>query len=174
LGLKKLAAVSESSSPNPLIAGGNEMKRMLILAAVVLLIVPASAMAGMTAFMNMDELSSKEMASTTGQAGITLDVNATVASGYGAWEDSDGAAGYLHTGVVSVDFGAQTVAASVLIDACSDGAGNSYIVVKNVGSIALNNTVTVKVGATVDVGRELGNFYSNTTVSALTLKISGH
>jgi len=154
------------------------MKKMLILAAVVLLMVPASAMAGMTAFMNMDELSSKELASTTGQAGISLDVNAGIAAGgYGAWQDVDGASGMVHTGVVTGVFGATTLALQDLrIDACTKGAGlTSYIVIDTNGNtIAVNNMVTVRVGATVNAGRTLGNFYTNATLSSLVVKIAGH
>jgi len=63
------------------------MKKLVIL-AVALLIVPASAMAGMTAFMNMDELNSKEMATVTGQTGISIDSRTMIDSGQISWTDT--------------------------------------------------------------------------------------
>jgi len=57
------------------------MKKLLVLAAALLILLPANAMAGMTAFMDMDELSNTELASTTGQAGITLRTSMTIVTG---------------------------------------------------------------------------------------------
>lgn len=68
------------------------MKKMLAIAAAMLLVLPVLAMAGMTAFDNMTELG-PEMADVTGQVGITIDTSVQVTDGFLAWGDSDGYTG---------------------------------------------------------------------------------
>lgn len=157
------------------------MKKLLVLAAVALLLVPASAMAGMTAFMNMDELSSKEMASTTGQAGITLNAELTIVTGgYIGWGDDDGC-----TSVVNAtNQGWLTLKSiwsdgitlnGVTIDVCSNELGNQWIVV-GVPALTLNQGIrAIKVGSTRDSDDSLGELQIvDLSVAAVTIHVRGH
>jgi len=65
------------------------MKKMLILVAVLLL--PLSAMAGIAAFMNMNEANDQDLAQISGQTGISIEVtNLDQSIGQAGWEDGDG------------------------------------------------------------------------------------
>jgi len=157
------------------------MKRLLVLAAAILLLVPATAMAGMTAFMNMDELSSSEMASTTGQAGITLRASLTIVTGgYIAWGDDDGCT----TTVNATNQGWLTLKSiwstgtnltDVTIDVCSNELGDQWIVVK-VPTMTLNQGIrAIKVGSTRDSDDSMGELQIvNLSLAAVTIHVRGH
>jgi len=155
------------------------MKKLLVLAAL-LLMVPVSAMAGMTAFMDMDELSNNELAQTTGQVGITINTSiGSITGGYVAWGDSDGCAGcgstagWLSLSTLTITTG-QNI--SMTVDACTTAAGTSYLVLGiTSGSINLD-IAHMRVGSAAGAGADMGEL----SVSALnlgggvTLKITGH
>jgi len=140
------------------------MKKLVIL-AVALLLVPVSAMAGMTAFTNMDELSSKEMATVTGQSGITVDLNNTaITSGSIYWTDDDGLpAAYPSEGVVKIALGQVTTGvASLDIDAGTVNADKTYVIL-TMGAATLNATVnSITLGSTegdADAGKSFGKIH---------------
>jgi hypothetical protein len=135
------------------------MKKILVLAACVLLLLPVSAMAGMTAFMGMDELSNSEMSDVTGQTGITIDVDLAVTGGYIAWGDDDGctngtvlgATGYLILSTVTMS---NVHITGLEIDACSDGT-TTYLDIY-VPTLTLNQRVhAIRLAATADFGAGL-------------------
>jgi len=156
------------------------MKKLLVLAAVALLLVPASAMAGMTAFMNMDELSSKEMASTTGQAGITLNASLTIVTGgYIGWGDDDGCT----TTVNGTNQGWLTLSSiwstgislnGLTVDVCSDGTESWLTVV--IPAMTLNTGVrAIKVGSLINTDDSMGELQIvNLSLSSVTLQVRGH
>jgi len=157
------------------------MKKLLVLAAAILLLVPASAMAGMTAFTNMDELSSSEMASTTGQAGITLRASLTIMTGgYIAWGDDDGCT----TTVNATNQGWLTLKSiwstgtnltDVTIDVCSNTAGDQWIVV-GIPTMTLNQGIrAIKVGSTRDSDDSMGELQIvDLSLAAVTIHVRGH
>jgi len=157
------------------------MKKLLVLAAALLLMVPASAMAGMTAFMDMDELSASEMASTSGQAGITLQASITIVTGgYIAWGDDDGCTitvnstnqGWLTLASIWSD---GTTLTDVTVDVCSNEAGNEWVVIK-VPSMTLNQGIrAIKVGNTKNTDASMGELdIVNLSLAALTIRVRGH
>jgi len=157
------------------------MKKLLVLAAALLLMVPASAMAGMTAFMNMDELSSNEMAQTSGQAGITLTTSLTIITGgYIGWGDDDGCTatvnatnqGWLTLASIWSD---GTTLTDVTVDVCSNELGNEWIVIK-VPSLTLNQGIrAIKVGNTKNADASMGELViSNLSLAAVTIHVRGH
>jgi len=104
------------------------MKKLLILIAVLLL--PLSAMAGVAAFMSMDEANDQDLAQVTGQTGVSIEIqNMNQSIGTAGWEDNDGFAGAPSTGAVvlgtitmsGVDVG------TVIIDAGTIGAASSRV-----------------------------------------------
>jgi hypothetical protein len=157
------------------------MKKLLVLAAVLLLIVPATAMAGMTAFMDMDELSSNELADTTGQAGITLRTTLTIVTGgYIGWGDDDGCT----TTVNATNQGWLTLSSiwsdgvtltDVTIDVCSNEAGDQWVVIA-VPTLTLNQGVrAIKVGSLINTDDSMGELQIvNLSLAAMTIHVRGH
>lgn len=100
------------------------MKKLLVLIVAALLLAPVSAMAGMNAFMDMDELSNSELASTTGQTGITINTTLDIDGGWIAWGDDDGCAGttanagWLVLGNIT---SSAIVTTGLTIDVCTNG-----------------------------------------------------
>ncbi len=162
------------------------MKKLLVLAAALLLLVPATAMAGMTAFIDMDELSNNELADTTGQAGITLTTTVQVLTGgYIAWGDDNGCAqtlGETWNGWLSLSsiWSDGITLSEVLIDVCWDGTNNWLTIA--VPAMTLNQGVrAVRVGPTAALGgpdltaASLGEIrISGLQLAAITLQIRGH
>jgi len=157
------------------------MKKLLVLAAALLLMVPASAMAGMTAFMDMDELSSSEMASTTGQAGITLKATAEIVTGgYIAWGDADGCTwtiggssqGWL---TLSQLWSNGTVLDGLTVDVCTGEDSLSWLVIR-IPSMTLNQGVGfIKIGSLRDSGDSLGELnVVSLSVANVDLRVRGH
>jgi len=157
------------------------MKKLLVLAAALLLMVPASAMAGMTAFMDMDELSSSEMASTSGQAGITLRASLTIVTGgYIGWGDDDGCTATVSTtaqGWVTLAsiWSTGTTMNDVTVDVCTGEAGATWIVVQ-VPALTLNQGIrAIKVGSLRNTGASMGELnIVNLSVANVNLRVRGH
>jgi hypothetical protein len=167
------------------------MKKLLALAAAMLLVLPVLAMAGMTAFDNMTELGD-EMAEVTGQVGITIDSSLDLTIGYLAWTDADGygstlgtggtgGAGCLRLDTITVNDGAGGALdmTGMTIDAGSNAAGVGYLVIKQP---SIEGTVTV---GNIYLGTGIADTYDETmslgsvTISGLTVgtsivKISAH
>jgi len=159
-----------------------EMKKLAL--ALILLMVPVAAMAGMNAFMDMDEMSNTEMAALTGQTGITMNAVLTVNSGYVAWGDTDGCGttlatdGWLTLSGIHVDSLAIT---GQTIDICRVG-GTSWLtigipaldVTGYVANIYVSNTVLTRGGLVNDPGNSLGHLQFELHLGAMTTEITGH
>jgi len=155
------------------------MKKILVLAAILML-VPVSAMAGMTAFMNMDELSSNDLSSVTGQTGITINAQITITGGFQSWGDNDGCTAFTTAGFVTLSTittrGFAIDVSGLTIDACNDGT-TSYVSI-SYPTITLNQYIAaVRIGDDAAFGN--GASIGSLTVGSLTLgssyiRISGH
>lgn len=102
------------------------MKKLLVLIVAALLLAPVSAIAGMNAFMDMDELSNSELASTTGQTGITINTTLDIDGGWIAWGDDDGCGGTTLTNtpswmVLGNITSSAIVTTGLTIDVCTSG-----------------------------------------------------
>jgi hypothetical protein len=117
------------------------MKKLSILAILLLVLAPASAMAGMTAASDMD------LSDVSGQTGIVISMNMAVTATGFAWGDDDGFAGYPDAGwVVLRDITMPTIALSgVTIDAGTTG-GSSRVQIGTGGNII---TGDMRIGAIV-------------------------
>jgi len=157
------------------------MKKVLILVAVLAMLLPASAMAGMTAFMDMDELSSTDMSDVTGQTGITIYASIGILNGYVSWSDDDGCTAFGTAGFVTL----ATIKSSnisingLTIDACNDGT-TSYVSI-SIPTLTLNQSISaVRIGTAHAVGTGPGGpsigriDQSNITLSSSWLRVSGH
>jgi len=92
--------------------------RLCVIAALVPLLLPGAAIAGMTAVSDFD------LEEVTGQTGITITMNVTVTASSMAWGDSDGFGTYSTQGWVvlsSVTMPSVTLS-GVTIDCGSDGS----------------------------------------------------
>jgi len=167
---------------------GAIMKKLLVIVAMMLML-PVSAMAGMTAFMDMDELSNNELAQTTGQVGITVLTNigsVTGTGGYISWGDSNGCAGCGTTAgwlnLTTLSFSVATgTEIGMTIDACTTSAGVSYLVLGiSAGSITTDLDIQhMRVGSAVgNIGADMGELVVDNLMvnvgSTITLKIAGH
>lgn len=159
------------------------MKKLAL--ALILLMVPVAAMAGMNAFMDMDEMSSTEMAALTGQTGITMNAQITINDGYIAWGDSDGCGGTTATtdgwltlsgiNVASLTITGQT------IDICRVG-GTSWLTIGipaltvqgSVANIYIDSTIVTRSGLAYDEGNSLGHLVFDLSLGAMTTQITGH
>lgn len=155
------------------------MKKILVLAVIMLLVAPISAMAGMTAFMDMDEMSDTELAATTGQTGITMNQTITITGGYIAWGDDNGCAGTTaNRGWLTLE----NITASGLImdgttiDICK--AGGEVTTWLTIGVPALTITAgisAIRVGSNIDAGFSLGELVIHSLqINAMTVEITGH
>lgn len=158
------------------------MKKLLVLAAALLMIVPATAMAGMTAFMDMDELSSSEMASTTGQAGITLNASLTIVTGgYIGWGDDDGCT----TTVAPTNQGWLTLSSiwsngitlnGLTVDVCTNATGTETWLTIGIPAMTLNTGVrAIKVGSVINTDDSMGELQINSlSLASIRLEVRGH
>jgi len=130
------------------------MRSIFALVAVIAMLLPVSAMAGMTATSDLD------MEEVTGQTGITITMAVTVDASSIAWGDSDGFGSYTTAGwLVLSSVSTPTVNLSnVTIDCGSDG-GNAIL------NINLGTTNLIQGNLTV------GNVIIGTTASASTASI---
>lgn len=153
------------------------MKKVIIIAAVALMLLPVSAMAGMTAFMNMDEMSNNELAATTGQVGITLNATLGITGGYIAWGDGDGCAGTTaNAGYLTLD---NIVASGIIldgttIDVCTSGATTWLTIVAP--AMTINASIdAIKIGPAVNSGPSIGSLtIGSLGMAGVTLEIAGH
>jgi len=129
------------------------MKKLCILAALMLL-VPVSAMAGMTAVSDVD------LEGVTGQTGITISMTVTVVADSMAWGDSDGFGTYTSAGwlVLSSVSTPNVQLTNVTID-CGSDATNAFLQI-NVGN-----------GNLIQGNLTIGNVVIGTTSSAATQSI---
>jgi hypothetical protein len=149
----------------------------MIIAAAILLLLPVSAMAGMTAFMDMDELSNNELSDTTGQVGITLNATLGITGGYIGWGDGDGCGGTTwDRGWVTLSgiTATGTVLDGTTIDACTSGATTWLTIV--VPAMTINaNVDAVLIGQDVNTGPSIGQItVGNLGLAGVTLEIAGH
>jgi hypothetical protein len=134
---------------NTFISGGMVMKKLAILAAVLMLI-PASVMAG------MNILNESSLNDVTGQVGITIDQTLEVNGGYLAWTDSDGTTDFTTQGVLVLDglavnnggAGNTVSMTGLTIDAGTDGTVGKLVI--GLPSFSGDITITkIALGATV-------------------------
>jgi hypothetical protein len=157
------------------------MKKVLLLAAALLLLAPP-AMAGMTAFMDMDELSSSELADTTGQAGITIRGTITVvSSGFIAWGDDDGCTNTItstNQGWLTLATIAQSVTTTgsgIEIDVCGSYAGDQYLVITLPGLTMTQTIRAIKVGSTINTDDSMGELrIVDLVLTGTTIAVRGH
>ena len=159
------------------------MKKLAL--ALILLMVPVAAMAGMNAFMDMDEMSNTEMAALTGQTGITMNAQLSILNGHVAWGDTDGCGGTTATTDGWLTLSGITVASLNItgqtIDICRVG-GTSWLtigipsltVVGGVANIFIDSTVITRSGLVPDEGNSLGHLVFNLTLGSMTTQITGH
>jgi hypothetical protein len=153
----------------------------MVLAVVALMLIPVSAMAGMTAFMNMDELSNTEMAQTTGQTGLTINATASIAAGsYIAWGDDDGCAGIMATATTQGWLQINDLLVSGLIldgttvDVCTEGTLTTWLVI-GVPEMTVFATTTIELGSGPQTTlNTLGLVQANLHMTGMTLMITGH
>jgi len=122
------------------------MKKLCLLLALML--IPASAMAGMTAVSDVD------LEGVTGQTGITISMTVTVTASSLAWGDSDGFGTYTTEGwvILSSVTMPNTSLTNVTIDVGSDGttsilqidvgSGNLIQGDMTIGSVIIGTTAT--------------------------------
>lgn len=159
------------------------MKKLAL--ALILLMVPVAAMAGMNAFMDMDEMSNTEMAALTGQTGITMNATLQILGGHVAWGDTDGCGGTTLATDGWLTLSGITVGSLVLtgqtIDICRVG-GTSWLtigipaltVAGGVANIYIDSTVKTVGGNTYADGNSLGHLVFNLSLASMTTQITGH
>jgi hypothetical protein len=156
------------------------MKKVLVIAAMLVMLLPVTAMAGMTAFMDMDELSSSDMSDVTGQTGITIYAAISILNGYVSWSDDNGCNAFgtgafvtlatIKSSMISID--------GLTIDACNDGT-TSYISI-SIPTLTLNQSISaIRIGTLHAVGANgglsLGRIdQTNITIGSSYLRISAH
>jgi hypothetical protein len=132
--------------------GGDRMKKLCLFLA--LLLIPASAMAGMQAVSDVD------LEGVTGQTGITISMTVTIQATSMAWGDSDGFGTYTTAGWVVLRNVTMpnTKLTNVTIDCGSDGT-NSIL------------QIDVGTGNLIEGTLIIGNVVIGTTSSATTESI---
>jgi len=155
-------------------------RKSVIWMMAFVLLAPVAAMAGMTAFAGMDELSSHELAATTAQAGITMTMTGQIVTGgYIAWGDDDGCT----TTVNATNQGWLTLASiwstggvsTMTIDVCSNTMGDQWLVITAPVMLINRGIRAIKVGSTRNSDDSLGELQiSNVLVADLTIHVRGH
>lgn len=136
------------------------MKKLCVLAALVLMLLPVSAMAGMQA------ASDTELSQVSGQTGITLDMNMSVTAGTVAWGDDNGFATYTTEGWVVLS--GVTLPTISLSNVTIDVGGNTtttYLAIGTSGNVITGNLTIADV--------VIGSSATSTTPSAGEIRISG-
>jgi len=130
------------------------MRRLGILAAVALMLLPASAMAGMTAASDLD------LEEVAGQTGITITMGMTVTADTMAWGDSDG-------------FGSYTTAGWLVLSTVSMPSVNLSNVTIDCGSDGTTSILQINLGTTnlIQGNLTIGNMIIGTTASATTQSV---
>jgi len=129
------------------------MKKLLVLAALLMLL-PVSAMAGMTAVSDVD------LEGVTGQTGITITMNVTVGADTIAWGDSDG-------------FGTYSTQGWLILSSVTMPNVNLQNVTIDCGSDATTAILQINLGTSNLIGGNLtiGNVIIGTTATATTQSI---
>lgn len=155
------------------------MKKVLACLAVLLLLTPVTAMAGMTNFLNMEDLPTTEMDSVTGQTGITINMTAQITDGYVAYGDTDGVPGDPNPGYVILSHikTSPIQTDGLMIDACTDGP-TSYLVITmpevSIDSVEIGS-IRLASEPGFDEGQSLGSLViGGLVMAASTIRISGH
>lgn len=157
------------------------MKKLLVLIVAALLLAPVSAMAGMNAFMDMDELTNSELASTTGQTGITINSTLDIDGGWIVWGDDDGCAGttanagYLILGNIT---SSAIVTTGLTIDVCTN-AGTTWLTIgvpaTTIGDLLIAGIYPSATVGTPPVTPSLGSLeIINLQLAGQTLQITSH
>jgi len=128
--------------------------RKLCLLAALLMLLPVSAMAGMSAVSDVD------LEEVTGQTGITITMNVTVTATSMAWGDSDGFGTYSTAGwvILSTVQMPNVSLTGVTIDCGSDGVNSILQIDVGTGNLISGNLT-------------IGNVVIGTTASASTQSI---
>jgi hypothetical protein len=154
------------------------MKKIIVLVAALLLVAPLSAMAGMTAFMDMDEMSDNELAETTGQTGITIKQHLEISGGYIAWGDNDGCAGTsANEGWLTLnDLTVSALDADMTIDVCkAGGEATTWLTIGISEQIITAGIAEIKVGSNINSGPSLGELVIHSLrIASTTMQITGH
>jgi len=149
------------------------MKKLCLVAALLMLL-PVSAIAGMSAVSDVD------LEEVTGQTGITITMNVTVTASSMAWGDSDGFGTYSTQGWVvlsSVTMPSITLS-GVTIDCGSDGTNSILQIDVGTGNLISGNLTignviigTTAASSTASIG-EIRMVGLNVQTGAI--RISGH
>jgi hypothetical protein len=150
------------------------MKKLCILAALVLFLAPMSAMAGMSVATDGD------LQDITGQTGVTISMNLNVTATGIAWGDSDGFGTYNTEGWVilsSVDL-PSIILNDVTIDAGYNGTF-SYLAIGTGGGNVISGDLTIKdliIGSTASAaGPSAGEIrIEGIGIGFGTIRIGGH
>jgi hypothetical protein len=149
------------------------MKKLCVLAALILMLLPVTAMAGMQA------ASDTELSEVSGQTGITIDMNMSVTAGTVAWGDDDGFSPYTTEGwVVLVGLDLPTIALSNVTIDCGGNTTTSYLAIGTSGNV-ITGSLTIAdivIGSTAtSTGPSAGEVrISGIGISFGTIMISGH
>jgi len=136
------------------------MKKLCVLAALILMLLPVSAMAGMQA------ASDTELNEVSGQTGISITMNMNVTAGTIAWGDDDGFAPYTTAGwVVLAGVKLPTIALSNVTIDCGGNTTTTYLAIGTTGNV-VTGSLTIS-----DV--VIGSAANSTTPSAGEIRISG-
>jgi len=121
---------------------------------LMLLLLPAAAIAGMTAASDMD------LEEVTGQTGITITMNVTMSADSMAWGDSDG-------------FGTYSTAGWLVLSAVSTPSVNMQNVTIDCGSDGTTSILQINLGTSnlIQGNLTIGNVIIGTTASASTASI---
>ena len=137
------------------------MKKLCVLAALILMLLPMSAMAGMQA------ASDTELSEVNGQTGITLTMSMSVTAGTVAWGDDNGFATYTTEGWVVLS--GVTLPTIALNNVTIDVGGNTTTTYLAIGTGA-GNVIT---GNLTIADVVIGSSATSTTPSAGEIRISG-
>jgi hypothetical protein len=105
------------------------MRRLYVWAALLLMLLPTSALAGMTATSDLD------LEEVTGQTGMTVSMSVTVVASTIAWGDSDG-------------FGTYVTAGWMILSSVTTPSVNMTNVTIDCGSDATNAFLQINLGTT--------------------------
>jgi len=130
------------------------MRKLSILAVLALMLLPASVMAGMTAVSEMD------LEEVSGQTGLTITMNVTVAADSMAWGDSDG-------------FGTYSTQGWLILSTVTMPSVNLQNVTIDCGSDGTTSILQINLGTGNLIGGNLtiGNTIIGTTATATTQSI---
>ncbi len=149
------------------------MKKLLVLVALLLILAPVSAMAGMTSASDVD------LEEVTGQVGMTVDMNMSVTATSVAWGDSDGFGTYTTAGwLVLSSVSLPSISLSGVVIDVGGTATTSYLSIATSGNLVTGNLTVgaIIIGSSATSSTEsLGELrVTGVGVSFGTIRISGH